>query len=115
MTPAAIDFGALCDELDAIIAGPPARDEAARARFERTLTDGYAEALSLEAERWRLERRIAEITQGIQRGDTVKKAQELATLSRRLDGNEGTLARLRAMLLDLRRHANGVRIGSPER
>jgi len=33
MTPAAIDFGTLCDELDAIIAGPPARDEAARARL----------------------------------------------------------------------------------
>src|SRR5262249_45728300 len=40
MTPVAIDFGTLCDELDAIIAGPPARDDAARAHFERTLTDG---------------------------------------------------------------------------
>jgi hypothetical protein len=84
-------------------------------QIERTLTDGYAEALSLEAERWRIERRIAEITHGIQRGDTAKKARELATLSRRLDGNEGTLSKLRGLLADLRRHANGVRIGSPER
>jgi uncharacterized membrane protein YccC len=83
-------------------------------QIERTLTDGYAEALSLEAERWRIERRIAEVTHGIQRGDTAKKARELASLSRRLDGNETTLSRLRAVLKDLRRHASGVRVGSPD-
>lgn len=82
--------------------------------IERTLTDGYAHALSLEAEKWRLERRIAEVTQGIQRGDTAQKARELATLAKRLDGNEGRLTRLRALLVDLRRHANGVRVGSPK-
>ena len=27
--------------------------------IEHTLTDGYARALALEAERWRLERRVA--------------------------------------------------------
>ena len=85
------------------------------AQIERTLTDGYAEALLLEAEKWRIERRIAEVTQGIQRGDTAKKARELATLSRKLDGNEGTLIHLRSVLADLRRHANGVRVGSPKR
>ena len=85
------------------------------AQIERTLTDGYAEALLLEAEKWRIERRIAEVTQGIQRGDTAKKARELATLSRKLDGNEGTLTHLRAVLAELRRHANGVRLGSPKR
>jgi len=84
-------------------------------QIERTLTDGYAEALSLEAEKWRLERRIAEVTQGIQRGDTAQKARELATLTRRLDGNEGRLTKLRALLVDLRRHATGVRVGSPVR
>ncbi|HEY0417601.1 MAG TPA: hypothetical protein VGC78_14570 [Gaiellaceae bacterium] len=85
------------------------------AQIERTLTDGYAEALLLEAEKWRLERRIAEVTQGIQRGDTAKNARELASLARKLDGNEGRLARLRALLAELRRHANGVRLGSPKR
>lgn len=82
-------------------------------QIERVLTDGYAEALSLEAERWRLERRIAEVTHGIDRGDTAKNARELASLARKLDGNEGRLKRLRAVLADLRRHANGVRLGSP--
>jgi hypothetical protein len=84
-------------------------------QIERTLTDGYAEALLLEAEKWRLERRIAEVTQGIQRGDTARKARELATLSKKLDGNQGSLLRLRAVLAELRRHANGVRVGSPSR
>src|SRR5581483_11719065 len=84
-------------------------------QIERTLTDGYAEALSLEAERWRIERRIAEVTQCIAPADTAKKARELAALAQRLDGNEGTLSRLRALLADLRRHANGVRVGSPQR
>jgi hypothetical protein len=81
--------------------------------IERTLTDGYAHALSLEAERWRLEKRMAEVAQGIQRGDTAEKARELADLSKRLDGNEGDLVALRSLLADLRRHADGVRVGSP--
>ena len=31
------------------------------ARVEDTLTEGYARALAIEAERWRLERRIGEV------------------------------------------------------
>jgi predicted nucleic acid-binding Zn-ribbon protein len=81
--------------------------------IERTLTDGYAHALSLEAERWRLEKRMAEVAQGIQRGDTAKKARELSELSQRLDANERDLSALRGLLAELRRHADGVRVGSP--
>ena len=78
-------------------------------QIERTLTDGYAHALHLEAERSRLERRIAVMTQEIDRGDTAENARELAVLARRLDGNAGALAKLRATLGDLRRHASSVR------
>jgi hypothetical protein len=85
------------------------------AQIERTLTDGYAEALSLEAERWRIERRIAEVTHGIQRGDTAKKARELASLARRLDGNANALAKLRGLLAELRRYASRVRVGGAKR
>jgi hypothetical protein len=81
--------------------------------IERTLTDGYARALSLEAEKWRLEKRMTEVTSGIGRGDTVKKARELAALSERLQGNASDLTTLRALLVQLRRHADGVRVGSP--
>jgi chromosome segregation ATPase len=79
------------------------------AQIERTLTDGYAQALTLEAERSRLERQIAAVTQGIEQGDAAENARELASLTRRLDGNARSLARLRAVLAELRRHANSVR------
>jgi septal ring factor EnvC (AmiA/AmiB activator) len=65
--------------------------------LESKLTDGYAQALSLEAERRRLERRISEL------------ALELGTLAKRLDGNAADLGQLRAVLADLRAHADGVR------
>jgi hypothetical protein len=80
--------------------------------IERTLTDGYAQALSLEAEKWRLEKRINEVAQGLERGDTAQKARELAVLANRVEGNVGDLVALRSVLADLRRHADAVRVGS---
>ena len=80
------------------------------AQIEKTLTDGYAYALSLEAERWRLEKRISEGAQDIQRGDLAENALELSTLAQRLDGNADDLAKLRTLLADLRRHADDVRV-----
>jgi hypothetical protein len=80
--------------------------------IERTLTDGYAHALSLEAEKWRLERRLTQVAQGIEGGDTQAKARELSSLAERLDGNQGELETLRGVLADLRRHADGLRIAS---
>jgi ABC-type phosphate transport system auxiliary subunit len=72
-------------------------------QVERTLTDGYAHALSLEAEQWRLEKRRAEVAGQIHRGDTATMAAELAEIARRLDGTETDLVRLRAALAKLRR------------
>ena len=80
--------------------------------IERTLTDGYAHALSLEAEKWRLERRLTEVAQEISGSDTEAKARELSSLAERLDGNQGELEHLRGVLADLRRHADGVRLAS---
>ena len=84
-------------------------------QIERTLTDGYAHALTLEAEKSRLQRRLNEVTQGLQRGDTARKAREISELAQQIDGNNGDLVTLRGMLTDLRRHADGVRVGSPVR
>ncbi len=84
-------------------------------QIERTLTDGYARALSLEAEKWRLEKRIAQVAEGLQRGDMAKKALELASLAKERDGHDEDLAALRGLLGQLRRHADGVRVGSPVR
>jgi chromosome segregation ATPase len=78
-------------------------------RIERTLTDGYARALSLEAEKWRIQKRITEVTQELEHGDAEVKARELSTLAQRLDGNAGELSELRGRLGALRRHAETVR------
>jgi hypothetical protein len=99
----------LLEKINALISAPT-RD---LDTIERTLTDGYAYALSLEAEKWRLEKRISEVAQSLQRGDTAKKARELATLASRVEGNVGDLVALRSVLADLRRHADAVRVSSP--
>jgi hypothetical protein len=98
----------LIDEINALMR-TSTRDLSA---IERTLTDGYAQALSLEAEKWRIEKRISEVAQTLQRGDTAKKARELSTLAKRLDGNAADLTRLRALLAQLRAHADGVRVSA---
>ena len=84
-------------------------------QIERTLTDGYAQALSLEAEKWRLDKRMTEVAQGIESGDTAEKARELTSLTKRLDGNHDDLALLRGLLGELRRRADDVRAASPSR
>jgi uncharacterized protein YfcZ (UPF0381/DUF406 family) len=105
MTAAAIDFGALCDELDAIIEGPPARDKATRAHIERTLTDGYARAHVLEAEQLRIERRIAKIAGQMRDRNRDVKADELADLSLQLSRASVDLLHLRKLLAAARRQA----------
>jgi predicted nucleic acid-binding Zn-ribbon protein len=99
----------LLEKIKALMSAP-ARD---LETIERTLTDGYAQALSLEAEKWRLEKRINEVAQSLERGDTAQKARELAVLANRVEGNVGDLVALRSVLADLRRHADAVRVGSP--
>lgn len=78
-------------------------------RIERTLTDGYAHALSLEGERLRLERRLTELARELNVGDTQTKTVELSSVAERLDGNAGDLTRLRSALAELRRHADAIR------
>ena len=89
------EMNALLDEIAAVISD----DGADRAQIERTLTDGYAHALTLESERLRLEKRIGELTE--RRGS--KATQEVAMLSRELDGTSGNLATLRSTLAELRK------------
>lgn len=77
------------------------------AHLEDTLTAGYANALALEAERWRLERRISELASGL--ADEVEGHSELKTLARRMEGATADLANLRALLALLRDRAAEVR------
>jgi hypothetical protein len=61
---------------------------------EDTLTEGYATALALEAERLRLQRRIGEVA----RTASEEHADELRSLGSRLTSADGELERLRALL-----------------
>jgi hypothetical protein len=68
-------------------------EEPTLARMEDTLTEGYAQALALEAERWRLERRIGEVAR---EGST--DFDELKSLGTRLSNADDELTALRALL-----------------
>ena len=82
-------------------------EEPTLARMEDTLTEGYAQALALEAERWRLERRIGEVAR---EGHT--DPEELRSLGTRLSRADGELAQLRTLLGRLRERARLVRKAS---
>jgi chromosome segregation ATPase len=73
--------------------------------LESTLTEGYAQALALEAERWRLERRLGEVAR--EGGDDL--ANEVSSIGARLNRTDGELERLRAMLGTLHERARSVR------
>jgi hypothetical protein len=76
------------------------------ARMEDTLTEGYAKALALEAERWRLERRIGEVA----REGRTDVGEELRSLGTRLTHADGELAELRNLLGTLHERARAVRL-----
>jgi hypothetical protein len=92
------DHDALMGEIGALLASS-SRD---LDLLERTLTDGYATALSLEGEHWRLRRQLGVIVSSLEDGDVESKSRELSDLARRIELSEGTLARLREILARLR-------------
>jgi hypothetical protein len=68
--------------------------------IESTLTDGYAEVLTLEAERSRIERRLGEVARDAG-GEGEANLQEFARLSESLEAADGELERLRSLLRNL--------------
>ena len=76
------------------------------------MTAGYARALALEAERWRLERRIAEVASKLAETPSTEQS-ELASLGKRLSTADGDLAQLRELLASLRVRANEIRSAAP--
>jgi len=101
---------ALLEQIDELLAEPHSEGQSSTlARLERTLTDGYAYALALESEQWRLEQRLSELAGELHEGDQDEKSQELAQISRRLTSNRAALESLRSTLARLRNHATAVR------
>jgi hypothetical protein len=82
-------------------AGAPSLDA-----IESTLTDGYAEALALEAKRSRIERRLGEVARD---GGDEAQVREFARLSRCLETADGELERLRSLLRTLQARRRLVR------
>jgi len=99
----------LYDDIRALLDEPPGTEQGAfLARLEHTLTDGYAHALSLEAERVRLEKRMGELAGG-QHAEPGDSAEELATVARRLSDAGAELTRLRRVLERLRARVRDLR------
>ena len=78
-------------------------------RVDVTLTDGYAHALQLEAERRRIERRIAEIVAGLSNRTSHRHEPELVSLSERLMSANADIAALRTLLTSLRDRRSELR------
>jgi ABC-type phosphate transport system auxiliary subunit len=101
----------LSHEIRALLEEPVADErEQLLARLEHTLTEGYARALALEAERWRLQRRIGEVAAGLDAAQQEPKARELGVLAQRLAVAQSDLTSLRSLLTTLRDRAREVRV-----
>ena len=101
---------ALLEQIDELLTAPDSTGEPATlACLERALTDGYAHALSLEAERLRLERRMTELAGELNDDNEEQKAKELVQVSRRITRAGAEIDSLRGTLSQLRAHATAVR------
>jgi hypothetical protein len=91
------------DDIHALLAAPSSGDDAPSLdRVEYTLTSGYARMLELESGRWRLERRLTTLANGIATEIGGGKVHELAELARQLSAATVDVAELRALLMSLR-------------
>ena len=102
----------MLQQIEELLNAPTTGDDApSLEHMEDTLTEGYAHALALEAEQWRLERRLGEVarTVGGPDPDISGFAEELSQLSKRLTSAEGELTRLRARLGSLHDRARTMR------
>lgn len=103
------DHSTLLDEIQTLLSGPGPDPAGYLAQVEETLTAGYARALALEAERWRLERQIGTVARELAEGEDPD-TDDLAALARRISTTDGDLARLRTLLGSLRDRARELRV-----
>jgi hypothetical protein len=89
----------------------PATGEAAPslASLEATLTEGYAEALALEAERSRIERRFGEVARTVEEPVATGVSDELLALAKRLTHADAEIGRLRVVLHRLHARTRALR------
>jgi len=100
----------LHQRIEELLEAPASGDAApSLARLEATLTDGYAQALALEAERSRIERQIGEVAGRVDEPSASGVTEEIVTLARKLTHAEGELGNLRAMLRRLNARTRALR------
>lgn len=100
----------LHQRIEELLEAPASGDAApSLAHLEATLTDGYAEALALEAERSRIERRIGEVAGRVNEPSASGATDEIVALVRKLTHAEGELGNLRAMLRRLNARTRALR------
>jgi hypothetical protein len=90
----------MLDSIQELLDGAPAPSVAS---LEDTLTAGYAQALSIEGERLRLERDLRSLVRA-PGPRTRERTDAIADLSTRIDGVDRDLQELRGLLATLRRH-----------
>jgi len=97
------DVSTLISRIDSLLETPnEAYGADVVADMEVTLTDGYAAALALEAEHWRLQSRIGAIAAELADGPEKACTEELASLAGRLAAAKEELESLRQTLVSLR-------------
>jgi hypothetical protein len=104
------DLASITDHIHVLLARIERGDYPDQARLEDTLTDGYAWALSLDAECDRLERRISEHAAQLSADSTVEQARELSALARLLARRRRELDSLRDLLAVLRAGVQEARV-----
>jgi hypothetical protein len=97
------------DIRDLLTAPKPVVPQSFLERLDTTLTDGYAHVLQLEAERWRIERRIAKVVADFPAQAERTHDPELAALSERLTSANESIHALRALLTSLRARRSELR------
>jgi hypothetical protein len=103
----------MLEQIEQLLNAPASgADAPTLARMEDTLTEGYAQALALEAERWRLERRLGEVARTIDGPDVSSFAEELTALAKRLVRADGELTHLRTLLGTLHERARTLRVAA---
>jgi hypothetical protein len=103
----------MVERIEQLLSAPASgADAPTLARMEDTLTEGYAQALELEAERWRLERRLGEVARTVEGPDVSSFAEELTALAKGLVRADGELAQLRTLLGSLHERTRSVRVAA---
>jgi hypothetical protein len=99
------DRGAVLEDIRALSAAPAPLLE----QVERTLADGYACALAMEAKRLRLQRRLEESAAALGESPGSEHVVEVVGLAQGISRSNGELAELRTALSELAAMASNLR------